>query len=147
MKTSSRIPFLKPVKVKVERTRFPRFSLQRKRGRPPRPQPHWLKTLPDGREILDLSRIEAWREYRVRVRQMLDRQEGICCLARACPFCPGKLRLEDAVFEPQYGRGLGGAKRDHRIARDGQPLNGAAHEQCHRWKGSRWVDYERPGAE
>lgn len=103
-----------------------------------------VKTFPDGRQVINLMCPQGFREYRLRVRLMLERQQGVCCLSRACPQCPGALRLEDAVFEHQLGRGMGGGKRDDRIERDGKWINGACHEQCNRWKSSRWVDYNRP---
>jgi hypothetical protein len=111
-----------------------------------KPHPKPLIRYPDGpggREIIDTFQPEGFKEYRQRVRLMLERQKGVCCLSRLCPKCPGALRLEDAVFEHEYPRGLGGCTRDDRIERDGKRLNGAAHWNCNRWKMSRRITYNR----
>ena len=100
-----------------------------------------VKVFDDGREVCDLSVAAGRREYRRRVELMLARQGGRCCLEGHAPMCPGFLRLENATFEHEDGRGSGGWKRDDRTEKTGLPYNGAAHPLCNGWKGSRVVDY------
>src|SRR6185312_2054152 len=101
----------------------------------------------DGREICRNGRFGTAarrREYRRRTTQMVVRQGGRCCLEGYAPMCHGRLFSEQATFEHEDGRGMGGAKRDDRTELpDGTWINGAAHEECNIWKGSRYIDYNR----
>jgi hypothetical protein len=83
---------------------------------------------PDGREVC-VDSPEGWREYKRRVKVMLQRQGGRCCL------CNRPLALGNATFEHQRRRGIGAAWRDDRIFKDGQEWNGAAHWVCNSEKG------------
>lgn len=75
------------------------------------------------------------REYKRRVELMWDRQACLCAL------CGKYLRLDEATFDHQDGRGMGGARRDDRIEVNGIPLNAAVHGLCNTQKGSRCVEY------
>lgn len=77
----------------------------------------------DGREQC-LDTPEGWREYKRRVKAMLERQGGRCAL------CKRRLALSSATFEHQRRRGMGAAWRDDRIIKDGQEWNSAAHWVC-----------------
>jgi len=137
------LPPLKPVKVKVERQKYPQSLKPGWQKKKPKP----LIRFPDGpggREVINLSCPEGFAIYRERVRAMWTRQKGVCCLSRHLASCPGALRFEDAVFEHEYGRGFEGCKRDDRIEKDGRPLNGAAHYSCNREKASKAIYYNRP---
>ena len=79
-----------------------------------------------GREVCDLKTAAGQREYESRIRQMLEWQKGICCLFARLNCCPGPLLLDDAVFEHEDGRGMGGGRRDDRVLVDGKRKNGAA---------------------
>ena len=81
-------------------------------------------------------------EYRRRIRLMWERQGERCCLEGYIPQCLGYLRLEQATFEHEWGRGMGGAIRDDRIELpDGTWINGASHSLCNTLKGSRRIQY------
>ena len=82
----------------------------------------------DGREVCENSKA-GWIEYKRRVKVMLQRQGGRCCL------CNRPLALGNATFEHQRRRGMGSAWRDDRIERDRQPWNGCAHWVCNGQKG------------
>jgi hypothetical protein len=83
----------------------------------------------DGREVC-VDSPAGWREYKRRVKAMLERQEGRCAL------CGRRLALNDATFEHQRRRGMGAAWRQDAI-RDakGNPLNSAAHWICNGKRG------------
>lgn len=103
-----------------------------------------LWTYPDGREVcltigMVKQSLQGRKEYRRRIQAMWDRQNGICCLFGHIKECPGPLRLEEATFEHENGRG--GGKRDDRIEVDGKWINGAAHWFCNNIKGSRRIKY------
>jgi hypothetical protein len=108
--------------------------------------PH-VRVFGDGREVCITAMTEPMgrrgrEEYRSRTVAMWERQQGICCLHGICPNCPGPMRLEDATFDHEKGRGSGGGKRDDRITlSDGRWINGAAHWDCNNWKGSRRINY------
>ena len=91
-----------------------------------------IRILKDGREILNLLTKEGRDEYMRRLREMWERQNRRCCLEGYIKNCPGKLRLADAVFEHQDGRGYDAGHRDDRIERFNretgkmEPYNGAA---------------------
>lgn len=83
----------------------------------------------DGREVC-VDTAGGWREYKRRVKVMLQRQGGRCCL------CGKPLALGNATFEHQRRRGMGAAWRNDRIEdSEGQPTNGAAHWTCNAERG------------
>jgi hypothetical protein len=84
----------------------------------------------DGREVCQDSPAGR-REYNRRLEIMLSRQGHMCCLCekRICT-------LQDATFEHQRRRGLGGAFRDDRCYNSrGEWMNGASHWVCNSEKG------------
>jgi hypothetical protein len=83
---------------------------------------------PDGREVC-VNSAAGWREYKRRVKVMLQRQNHRCCL------CGRPLALGNATFEHQRRRGMGAAWRDDRIEKDGQEWNGCAHWTCNAERG------------
>lgn len=106
-----------------------------------KPKP-WHKVFEGGREVLNRKTLHGIKLYRHRVQLMLKRQEGQCCLYGIAPMCGGGLSQEDATFDHEHGRGMGGAKRDDRIyLPSGEWINGAAHSCCNVWKGSRYYPY------
>lgn len=107
----------------------------------------WGVRYPDGREVCNLLTKAGRDEYHRRVRAMWERQGGRCCLEKAIGDCPGKLRLADAMFEHQDGRGMDASRRDDRMEKPDRktgmmlPYNGAAHAVCNSRKGSIRIDY------
>lgn len=97
--------------------------------RPPKRKREAIKTFSD-REVCDLKTAAGLREYRSRTEQMWERQKGLCSI------CHLPMRLEEATFEHDDGRGHGGGHRDDRIWVDGKPKNTAAHGLCNVLKGS-----------
>lgn len=95
-----------------------------------------VKIMPDGREICQQNR--AGRiEYRNRTEKMARRQKMICGICED-PANPMSLALGfdfSATFEHEDGRGMGGAKRNDAIWKDGKPYNRAAHYICNMRKG------------
>jgi hypothetical protein len=87
-----------------------------------------VRVYPSGRQVCQDSPA-GWREYKRRVKAMLERQNHRCCL------CGGILRAGNGTFEHQRRRGMGAAWRDDRITKDGQDWNGAAHWVCNSVKG------------
>jgi hypothetical protein len=87
-----------------------------------------VRVYPDGREVCQDS-AEGWREYKRRVKVMLQRQ------GHRCSLCTRPLALGNATFEHQRRRGMGAASRDDRIEKDGQEFNGAAHWVCNGVRG------------
>lgn len=83
---------------------------------------------PDGREVC-INTADGMREYKRRVKVMVQRQNFRCCL------CNRPLSLANATFEHQRRRGMGAAWRDDRIEKDGEDWNGAAHWICNSEKG------------
>ena len=75
------------------------------------------------------------------------RQKKRCCLEGKIGSCPGGLKLADATFEHQDGRGMDAGHRDDRIEKPDpltgkmKPYNGAAHAWCNSKKGSVRMDY------
>lgn len=84
-----------------------------------------------GREICNLKTREGQTLYRQRIKSMLFRQKGLCC------NCKQPLAFEEATFEHEFGRGMGGSKRDDRIEIDGKRVNGASHLLCNHERGSK----------
>ena len=97
--------------------------------------------LEGGREVCNMKTCEGQDEYKRRIGDMWMRQKGRCCLENIIGGCPGQLALQDATFEHQDGRGMGGAHRDDRIEIDGKPINGSSHSRCNFIKGSRRINY------
>jgi hypothetical protein len=96
----------------------------------------------DGREVCNQYISIGRKAYRRRIEIAWERQKGRCCLEGYCPYCPGWLDLEEATFEHEHGRGMGGGRRDDRIVLpDGRWQNGAAHQACNVWKASRHIAY------
>lgn len=75
------------------------------------------------------------REYRKRVELMHQRQLGLCAI------CGRPLRLDQATFDHERPRGLGGGFRDDRIEIDGEPINAAVHGLCNVQRGSKRTPY------
>lgn len=88
----------------------------------------------DGRQVCDLTTAEGKREYKRRTEVMWERQNALCSI------CQLPMRLEEATFEHQDGRGHGGGHRDDRIEIDGKPHNSVAHGFCNVEKGSVRLD-------
>lgn len=84
---------------------------------------------PNGRQVCTET-AAGKREYRSRTEQMWERQDGICSI------CLTPMRIEEATFEHEIGRGHGGGHRDDRIEIDGKPYNSAVHGMCNVKKGS-----------
>jgi hypothetical protein len=89
---------------------------------------------PGGREVCNKN-AAGRREYRHRVQVMHERQGGLCAI------CWRPLRLEQATFDHENGRGMGGGKRDDRIVVDGQLQNAAVHGLCNSNRGSSRTPY------
>lgn len=87
-----------------------------------------------GREVC-LRTAAGVREYRKRVELMHERQMGLCAI------CGRPLRLEQATFDHERPRGLGGGFRDDRLTVDGVPINAAVHGLCNSIRGSRRTPY------
>lgn len=94
-----------------------------------------VRVYPDGREVCNLATQAGKDEYKKRTREMVERQDNRCCL------CYQPLRKEEATFEHEAGRGMGGGHRDDRIVADGRWVNGAAHSWCNSQKGSKRGTY------
>ena len=92
-----------------------------------------IKVYSDGREVIENHKRKGRQEYRRRIKLMWERQNELCCI------CSQWLDLEQATFEHQDGRGMGGGHRDDRILKDGKPYNGAAHALCNAEKGSQRI--------
>lgn len=107
------------------RARRERPDLFFKRKRSP------LKVFADGREVCNLGNSEGRNLYKSRIKSMLFRQKGFCC------NCKLQLSLDDATFEHEFGRGMGGSRRDDRIEINGQRVNGASHLNCNSERGSK----------
>ena len=101
------------------------------------PKIKWAPVLvhPDGREFCRRAVKAGKAEYKRRIAEMWTRQNGLCCL------CDRPLTLDEATFEHQDGRGMGGSHQDDRIEINGLWYNGAAHYSCNYEKGSRHIDY------
>lgn len=96
-----------------------------------------VETMPDGRQLCDLSTAEGLREYKRRTQEMVTRQDELCAICG--PDYVGQL-----VFDHALGRGHGGAHRDDRILDEsGQWMNAALCNNCNGRKGSKryaWID-------
>ncbi len=107
----------------------------------------WGIRYDDGREVCNLLTKAGRDEYARRLRMMWLRQKKRCCLEGKIEDCPGALKLADATFEHQDGRGMDAGHRDDRIEKLNpltgkmKPYNGAAHAWCNSKKGSVRMDY------
>jgi len=104
----------------------PRFP-KPKDTRPQETENRAFRTMSDGREVCFNHPLtgtsEGRAEYKRRLALMLERQNGICCLAVHLNCCAGPLRLKDATWEHEAGRKF----RDDRIELpSGRWINGAA---------------------
>jgi len=97
---------------------------------------------PRGRQVVNMMTEAGKKEYRYRTWLMWKRQQGRCCLEGYIPQCPGRLPWEEASFEHETIRGMGGAFRDDRIELpDGSWINGASHLVCNALRGSRRLTF------
>lgn len=92
---------------------------------------------PDGREVCLLNTAAGKRAYQQRIVAMWRRQYDILRRVHVCIICDEPLKLEEATFEHENGKGMGGAIQDDRTQKDGQWLNGVAHGACNGEKGSK----------
>lgn len=95
----------------------------------------WGWEYSDGRQVVNTKIKAGADEYAARKRVMWERQGRLCCL------CKLYLKIGEAMFEHQDGRGMNGGHRDDRIDKDGKPYNGVAHPLCNSNKGSRRINY------
>ena len=93
-----------------------------------------MRVMKDGREIARKTALGR-AEYRRRTIAMAERQ------AWRCGLCGLAMTPETATFDHQWGRGMGGARRDDRILLDGRRFNAAVHYICNGMKGSRVQEY------
>jgi hypothetical protein len=105
-----------------------------------RRKPDAVKVYPDGREVCAATPAGV-KEYRDRTRKMWARQGHVCGL-QISELCVGKKWLSPggATFDHEDGRGMGAARRDDRIEKDGKPYNCAACGYCNAEKGSRRLE-------
>jgi Recombination endonuclease VII len=96
-----------------------------------------VRKFTDGREVCQ-DTAEGRDEYQRRKTLMWSRQGNACCI------CHKPIRLAQATFEHEHGRGAGGSKRDDRIVLPhGQWINGAACWPCNSAKGSQKGSYNK----
>jgi hypothetical protein len=88
-----------------------------------------FKTYRDGREAC-LKSYMGRREYKARTLTMAERQMWLCGL------CGLPMSYQDVTFDHEFGRGMGGARRDDRIEIGGRWVNAAVHLLCNSKKGS-----------
>jgi hypothetical protein len=127
---------LKPISIHSAKTEGPhsKGNIRRGPGRKWEGKPAVIVRR-DGKEVCNLKTSAGWAEYKWRIVLMWVRQDGICC------NCWLELKLSEATFEHEDGRGAG--RRDDRIAifdeegRFVRHLNGASHEWCNHKRGSR----------
>jgi len=114
---------------------FYRVPTRREKPRRKRPELFFqplseaVTVMPDGREICNHKNAEGKKEYKNRIIAMWLRQIRLCC------NCQQELRMREATFEHENGRGA--AKQDDRIEIDGTPINGASHGTCNAERGSK----------
>lgn len=95
---------------------------------------HGVLHYSDGREVCTKDRAGKL-EYKRRVEIMWRRQKGVCGL-RISPLCPVNISLEQATFDHQDGRGMGGSRRNDAVEIDGKPYNCVACLWCNQLQGS-----------
>lgn len=109
--------------------------------KPGRRKRQWLTVMRDQREVLDLETRKGQQEYRLRTTKMWQRQNGIC------PLCGHRIPWEQASFDHEVPRGMGGAMRDDRIEiiANGQVVyqNQCVHLKCNILRGSRRMPVEK----
>jgi hypothetical protein len=100
-----------------------------------------VRVFADGREVCDLTIKSGREEYRSRVKKMLSWQNGTCGLQinEQCKARRGRLSFEEAQFDHEVPRGMGGAKRDDRIEIGGKRVSRAVCPWCNCLRGSRPV--------
>jgi len=104
--------------------------------KPQRPKSPAVETFADGREVC-ANTVAGRREYRKRLTQMWERQEGICrWCADPMPSVEALAGFDSVTFDHDFGRGSGGSRRDDRIEVDGVPQNAAVHWRCNADKAS-----------
>jgi hypothetical protein len=109
------------------------------------PQPA-VTVYPCGREVCNLKSAAGRAEYERRKDVMYLRQKGRCSL------CGNLMDRENATFEHEDGRGMGGAHQDDRIlkpdsgAGELKPYNSVAHGWCNGNKGSQRMAAFKMGA-
>lgn len=102
-----------------------------------------MKVFPDGREILDLKTKSGSDEYQRRKLAMWDRQGKRCALqiTDICKQRQGRWPKDETTFDHEFGRGMGGGKRDDRIEIDGKPVSAAVCGYCNCARGSTRTPY------
>lgn len=90
-----------------------------------------VRQYPGGREVCCGNKLGR-EEYKRRIAVMVLRQHG------RCKWCLKALYLDDATFDHEKGRGMGGSHIDERLTdSEGNELNAAIHLVCNLAKGSR----------
>ena len=89
----------------------------------------------DGREICFHRTTSGRQDYKARTLAMAERQGWLCGL------CGLAMTRETVTFDHEFGRGMGGARRDDRIEVNGWWFNAAVHYVCNSLKASRAVPY------
>lgn len=102
----------------------------------PRKQPDPWITYRDGRQVC-LDTAAGKREYRWRTELMWQRQGETCAIGNHF------MRVEDATFDHEDGRGHGGGHRDDRIEVNGEPKNAALCVAHQGLKGSRRYKWQQ----
>lgn len=94
------------------------------------------KVTRDGRMVCALNTKDGKQIYLLLVALMWLRQGKRCCL------CYRPIRLDQATFEHEHGRGMSGGHRNDAIEMpDGAWINGAACYRCNSAKGSQRIAY------
>lgn len=108
------------------------FTVEGK-SKPKRETKPAVKVFPGGREVCQKTPAGD-AEYKRRIEEMWDRDNGICCI------CDTHVDLDEATFEHKArSRGMGGGKRDDRTS-----VNGVSHLHCNTFhKGSRSLEEAR----
>jgi hypothetical protein len=99
-----------------------------------------VRIMKDGREICDHLTKAGRDEYKRRVRVMWERQGRKCGLqiSPQCKARSGRLLIDEAQFDHEICRGMGGAKRtDAIVDKDGRPVSRAVCCWCNCLRGSR----------
>jgi hypothetical protein len=93
-----------------------------------------------GREVCNMKSAAGRAEYERRKDVMYARQKNRCSL------CGNLMDRENATFEHEDGRGMGGSRQDDRIWKldpvtgELKPYNSAAHGWCNGKKGSQRME-------
>ncbi len=105
-----------------------------------------IQVFSDGRETCNTETAEGAREYKRRTEEMRIRQRELC------PICTFYLSKDEATFDHEFPRRMGGGFTDDRIWKvdeegNKMPLNFAVHGYCNRSKGSQRLVLSRSGEE